>query len=320
MTRPNHSTQRGDLRYHWNIVGHARPLAELEQDLIGENVSHAYLFAGSEKIGKFTVVRRLAQILQCEADGCGLCPTCQQIEKGYHFDTLQILDDGESIKIEAVRELLSQLYLSAQGKFRILLIKNIERMTVESANALLKTLEDPPRGVKFLLTTSRLKELPATVLSRVRLYKMNGLSEETLRDFAVRQYPSASSEDLDAVLALAAGKPGKVVSLLQDAELLNRTKTMYHQLSRLLREGGRAEAFEYVGDFAKDPVFVKDFLDMFLAVIRTDLLHNTQSLQEDSKTARRLELINRIQQTQEMLKRNVNARLALENILLALEP
>jgi DNA polymerase III gamma/tau subunit len=306
------------LRYRWNVVGHEKQLIELEQDVAETNVSHAYLFAGAEKIGKFTIARKLAQILQCEKDFCGICSICQHILKGYHFDTIEIADNGESIKIDDVREALNKLYLSPQGKFRILLIKNIERMTIESANALLKTLEDPPERVKFLLTTSNIKELPATVLSRVRLYKLNSLAEDQLSVFLKNSFPQISESDLKTAMALAGGKPGKALFLLQDADLLNHYKNMYNQLSVFLKENDRTAQFAYVAEISKEDALVKDFLEVFLAVIRYHLLQDFTEGSNFPEASRKIELIKCIQQTQEMMKRNVNTRLALENIMLAL--
>ncbi len=309
-----------DLKYRWNIIGHEKKLRELERDLDQGNVSHAYLFAGPAQIGKFSIARIFAQILQCENNFCGNCQICKQIGKGYHLDTVEMADNGESIKIEEMRQKLGHLYLSTQSRHKILLIQNIERMTLETANAMLKTLEDPPAQVQFLLTTSNLRELPATILSRVRLIRFSAFSTQEFNAFLQHFSPQAGADDLQTVETLALGKPGKAVELLQNAELLGYYKNMYHQLRSFLEKKDLAAQFLYVAEIVKEEGMVKDFLEVFLAAVRYNVLQQRLdgSAGGGQQIALKIRLIKKIQETREMLKRNVNARLALENLMLAL--
>ena len=303
--------------YNWKIIGHQKQLLELESDLKTNNLAHAYLFAGPEQIGKFAIAKNLAHILQCENNFCHNCSICMQIEKGYHADTIELHDNGESVKIEQVREVLVRLNMTTPGNYKILLVQNIERMTPEAANALLKTLEDPPPRVKFLLTTSNLKALLATIISRVRLYKFNHLAEAEVLAILKNLQPQRPAEELETITALALGKASKALLLLENEALLNSSKTMYNDLWRLLEKRDRPAEFAYIGEIAKDDQQVKDFLDVFLAVLRKQLLK--QSAVNDLTGATKTSLIiQKVHQTHELLKRNVNTRLVLENLMLAL--
>lgn len=116
------------------MIGHQKALAQLELDLVNDRLSHAYLFSGPEQTGKTEIARMLSQILHCPNELCRSCPTCTQIAKGQHLDTLEFLDDGESFKIETMRELLSHLSTTASDRYKIILIQNIERMKIGRAH------------------------------------------------------------------------------------------------------------------------------------------------------------------------------------------
>src|SRR3989338_8750934 len=122
------------MKYKWPVLLHEKPLLELEEDLSQDRLSHAYLFDGPTQIGKTLVARIFAQILQCEKDFCRTCTLCRQIEKGQHIDTLELLDDGESLKIEQIRALLGHLSTTHSGRYKIVFIQNLNRIVYKDAN------------------------------------------------------------------------------------------------------------------------------------------------------------------------------------------
>jgi DNA polymerase-3 subunit delta' len=308
-----------NLRYKWDIIGHQKQLAELEQDLAQNNLSHAYLVSGPQQVGKFSVMKTLAKILQCENNFCHVCQICHHIEKGYHPDTIELTDDGESIKIDQIRELIMRLNTTTQSKYQVVLIQNVERMTLESSNALLKTLEDPPPNVIFLLTTSNLKALLATIISRVRLLKFQNLQTTELADFLKIRYPEKNTQELEALTSLALGKPGKVIQLAENDELFRNYKKMYEELILLMDKEDRVERFLYVATMIKEELPYDDFFQVFLAVARQELLKlSAQNELDEGLVKKRVKLILDLQKTADLLQRNINARLALENLMLAL--
>jgi len=325
--------------YNWNISGHDYVITALEKELAATAkagsttgvLTHAYLFAGPDNVGKYTVAKTLAHILQCEKGyrhdaGLGACATCSEIEKGYHADTLELKDDGESIKIETVRDVLLKLHMRPVGVgkgpgHRILLIQNIERMTLESANAMLKMLEDPPEGVMFLLTTGRIKDVLPTILSRVRSYNFRSFSDQNIVQLLRADYPQAESGLITQVASFAAGKPGKAISLMQNPELLESARKMYDDIRIFVKKPDRANEFAYIAGIVKsakdneDSNGVRDFLDVFISVLRQEMLERVENGNGVTEIAA---LITEAQKAQDLLKRNVNNRLLLENLVMHL--
>jgi DNA polymerase-3 subunit delta' len=176
------------MKYNWSIIGHEKQLLQIEKDLESGNLAHAYLLSGPNSVGKNTVAKKMAGILQCENDFCHNCNACTQIEKGCHVDTVVFEDDGESIKIETVRKILERLSMTRQAPYKILLVQSLERMGVEAANSFLKMLEEPPERTVFIMTTDNVRLILPTILSRVRVVQFNSVSHLYLREKQGRQW------------------------------------------------------------------------------------------------------------------------------------
>ena len=311
------------LTYNWDILGHDTSLQLLEDDLTRGQVSHAYLFAGPESVGKFAVAKRMAHILQCEGNFCGECHVCKEIEKGYHGDTIEMADDGDTVKIESVRKLMDRSNMSGQSPKKILLMQNIERMTLESSNALLKTLEDPTGDTVFLLTTSNVKDVIQTILSRVRMVKFGRLADEVVVDLMRKMHPLIEEDMVAAVAEMALGRPGKALDLLDDRELFERYRTMYEDVEQFLRAPDRTKQFLYIEELTKAAKedghsLLKEFLDVFQVVLRRELLVNAEGKRAILGRDKILQLLDKVMEAQYLLQRNINARLLLENMMLTI--
>ena len=306
------------LKYNWSIHGHNKQLFALEREIKEKSLVHAYLFVGPENIGKFTIAKKMAHILQCENDFCRNCHICREIEKGYHPDTIEIVDAQESIKIDEVRELLVKLQLTKQSAYKILLIQNIERMTPESANALLKTLEDPPPGVMFLFTAHRVQEILPTLISRLRVYHFDRLSDPELLSLLKELYPLAEVQELKDFVSFAFGQPGKAITFMENTDVYHSYKAMYDEICLFLEHKQLVRQFSYVGNLiknakdGKNSLLVKDFLELLLLALRKKLLDG----QNNNTHIKLVELLEETLKAQEYLKKNVNMRLVLENLLL----
>lgn len=308
------------MLYNWHIIGHAKTLTTLENELQSKNISHAYLFAGPDEIGKYAVAQTFAGILQCQNNFCHTCPTCIQVKKGHHYDTIEILDDGTSIKIETIREVIAKLHLSAQSSYKILLLQNIERLTVEAANCLLKTLEEPPPKTLFLLTTSNLRLVKSTVLSRVRIHQFRLVPENIFRDELRKRYSEVPEKTLSKIISFSLGKPGKALRLLSDPELLQWYENTYNDIEIFLKTPNIARQFSYVEKLIKDEKQTMLFLDILLHFIR-NLMHRGMEKPEVLQTFKKniptlANLIREVQKTKEIIGKNVNRRLACENLIL----
>ncbi len=164
------------------LEGQEHVLRALVNALDNDRLHHAYLFTGTRGVGKTTIARILAKCLNCEegvsAKPCGECSTCVEIAEGRSVDLIEV-DAASRTKVEDTRELLDNVqYMPTRNRFKVYLIDEVQMLSNHSFNALLKTLEEPPEHVKFLLATTDPKKLPVTVLSRCLQFNLKNLSPE----------------------------------------------------------------------------------------------------------------------------------------------
>ena len=163
------------------VVGQQHVLTALTNALEQGRLHHAYLLSGTRGVGKTTIARILAKSLNCEqgvsSHPCGVCDTCREIDQGNFVDLLEI-DAASRTKVEDTRELLDNVqYRPARGRFKVYLIDEVHMLSRHSFNALLKTLEEPPPYVKFLLATTDPQKLPITILSRCLQFHLKSLDQ-----------------------------------------------------------------------------------------------------------------------------------------------
>jgi len=166
------------------MVGQEHVLRMLTNALDNQRLHHAYLFTGTRGVGKTSLARLLAKCLNCESgitsNPCGTCSACQSIDAGRFLDLLEI-DAASRTKVEDTRELLDSVqYAPTQGRFKIYLIDEVHMLSGHSFNALLKTLEEPPAHVKFILATTDPKRLPVTILSRCLQFNLKRVPVEQI--------------------------------------------------------------------------------------------------------------------------------------------
>ncbi|ECW3355121.1 DNA polymerase III subunit gamma/tau [Salmonella sp. 32070601201500089SM] len=168
-----------------DVVGQEHVLTALANGLSLGRIHHAYLFSGTRGVGKTSIARLLAKGLNCEtgitATPCGVCDNCREIEQGRFVDLIEI-DAASRTKVEDTRDLLDNVqYVPARGRFKVYLIDEVHMLSRHSFNALLKTLEEPPAHVKFLLATTDPQKLPVTILSRCLQFHLKALDVEQIR-------------------------------------------------------------------------------------------------------------------------------------------
>ncbi len=207
------------------LVGQQHVVKALVNSLAAERVHHAYLFAGTRGVGKTTLARILAKALNC-ADGvvpepCGECDACIAIDEGRFVDLIEV-DAASRTKVDDTRELLENVqYAPTSGRFKVYLIDEVHMLSNHSFNALLKTLEEPPPHVKFLLATTDPQKLPVTVLSRCLQFNLKRLTLTQIQDQLQKICDEEGVESEPAGLsALAKGADGSMrdgLSLLDQA-------------------------------------------------------------------------------------------------------
>ena len=169
-----------------DTVGQEHVLKALTNALETGRLHHAYLFAGTRGVGKTTIARVLAKALNCDngitAEPCGECSACREIDEGRFVDLIEV-DAASKTKVDDTRDLLDNVqYAPARGRFKVYLIDEVHMLSKSSFNALLKTLEEPPPHVKFLLATTDPQKLPVTVLSRCLQFNLKRLTPSLIRE------------------------------------------------------------------------------------------------------------------------------------------
>src|SRR5471032_1306394 len=162
------------------MAGQEHVLRALTNSLDSGKIHHAFLFTGTRGVGKTTIARILAKSLNCErgvsSNPCGVCAACREIDEGRFVDLIEV-DAASRTKVDDTRELLDNVqYAPTRGRYKVYLIDEVHMLSNHSFNALLKTLEEPPPHVKFLLATTDPQKLPVTVLSRCLQFSLKRLS------------------------------------------------------------------------------------------------------------------------------------------------
>ncbi|WP_447979787.1 DNA polymerase III subunit delta' [Candidatus Nitrospira bockiana] len=319
------------------VIGHEGPKALLRAAVARDRVAHAYLFYGEDAIGKRLMAVRFAQALNCEAAeaGCGTCRSCRQIESYTHPDALLIEPDREQanpqVKIEQIREIEQQIiYRPLIGRFKVVVIDEADRMTLGAANALLKTLEEPPAHSVFILISSKPFALPATITSRCQGLRFVPPARTQVEAALIVQ---RSLSPADAALLALYTQDRLGLALQTDITHLRQTQEEYRKLlapatlrsvtavfnaAEALAKSGRApEAFDWIAQWLRDLLLISVGSD-------PDALLNRGSAPDLAETAERisqetlLELLTEVDAIQRSANRNVNPQLALETLLLRL--
>lgn len=169
------------------LVGQEHVLRALINALDNNRLHHAFLFTGTRGVGKTTIARILAKSLNCEtgvtSKPCGTCSACREIDEGRFVDLIEV-DAASRTKVEDTRELLENVqYAPSRGRYKVYLIDEVHMLSTHSFNALLKTLEEPPPHVKFLLATTDPQRLPITILSRCLQFNLKRLPQSLIQTY-----------------------------------------------------------------------------------------------------------------------------------------
>jgi DNA polymerase-3 subunit gamma/tau len=205
------------------MVGQEHVLRALGNALDTGKVHHAFLFTGTRGVGKTTVARILAKSLNCETNGvssnpCGVCAACKEIDEGRFVDLIEV-DAASRTKVDDTRDMLDNVqYAPSRGRYKVYLIDEVHMLSNHSFNALLKTLEEPPPHVKFLLATTDPQKLPVTVLSRCLQFSLKRLPAmligERLKYIAAEEKLASEPAAISLLARAAEGSMRDALSLL----------------------------------------------------------------------------------------------------------
>jgi DNA polymerase-3 subunit gamma/tau len=239
-------------RFFSEMVGQEHVLRALINALNDQRLHHAYLFTGTRGVGKTTIARILAKCLNCEqgvsATPCGECSSCREIAEGRFVDLIEV-DAASRTKVEDTRELLDNVqYAPTRGRYKVYLIDEVHMLSTHSFNALLKTLEEPPEHVKFLLATTDPQKLPITVLSRCLQFSLKNMTPEKIVSHLETVLKAEDMRYEDAALwqlgRAAQGSMRDALSLTDQAIAYGQGEVFEHQVNAMLGTIDRGRVFK----------------------------------------------------------------------------
>ncbi len=327
----------------WQVIGQPRAVSLLQRSLEAGSLAHAYLLVGPPHIGKMTLAVNLAQALNCEGEQppCGECPACLKIATGKHPD-VQVVglsrdeDNTEAklISIEQIKELQHDASLPPfEGKHKVFIIEGAELLSIEAANRLLKTLEEPGERVTFILLTTNERLLPATVVSRCQRLELPPLPIEAAAA-RLEKDSGLTPERARQLAGFSHGCPEWALAALKDEARLPKRQEELDSIVAAIgadSDGRFAYAARLAARYGQNRSAVHDVLDlwldyyrdlMLLKLGREELMTNLDRREELARLTEGYTLaqikasIEAIQAAARQLRQNVNARLALEVMML----
>lgn len=288
------------------LVGQSHVVKVLANSLTAGRVHHAFLFTGTRGVGKTTIARILAKSLNClegvSAEPCGQCEHCVAIDEGRFVDLLEI-DAASRTRVDDTREILDNVqYAPAQGRYKVYLIDEVHMLSTHSFNALLKTLEEPPDHVKFVLATTDPQKIPVTILSRCLQFNLRRLSPDEIGAQMIRILEAESLPfEPEAITLLARAADGSMrdgLSLLDQAlaggshlleaevrEMLGSVERRHvHELAEALAELDANRAIDIVAEvFAQARDLGQLLLDLAESLHRIALIQTLPDYRDDAR-------------------------------------
>ncbi len=321
----------------WQVVGHNRVVSLFQRGLAHHNLSHAYLLVGPPHVGKMTLAVGLAQALNCDSaePPCCRCVSCQKIAAGKHADVQVIgMEAGSTeISIDRIRQMQTSASLPPfEGKYKVFVIDGGEFLSIEAANCLLKTLEEPVGKVVFILLTADTQLLPATVVSRCQRLELTPLGAADIE--SALKGRGIDSQKSNLLARLSHGCPGWAIAAATDDSLLEQRAERLDRLFEVL-DGDYEVRFTYASElsaeFSRSRESVQGVLDLWLDWWRDLLLVKAGTsgmitnvdfeaqLMERAKVynlSQVRDAIRNILTASDQLRRNANSRLVLEVLML----
>lgn len=315
---------------NWGIIGHEWAVNLLAAKIASGRAAHAYLFTGPPQVGKTTLALRLAQALNCTGTlpPCGECRSCDLIGRGLHPD-VQILEPvGRAIHIGAIRTLQSTLsLLPFEAPYRVAIILNIEKATDQAADALLKTLEEPPPSTRLLLTAESAEVVRPTIVSRCHVVALRPVETTHIESALIAL--GAPAEEAHRLARLSGGRPGWALMALWQPEILALRTQIVEELVQVLQSGrcGRFDYSEQIAERETLPLILETWQSWWRDVlllaegstvepVNVDYSEVLHEIAGHISPQEARDALRAVQRTMDALDKNANTRLALDVMLL----
>jgi len=320
------------------VIGHEKPLNLLKAMLVNDRLPHALLFTGPPGVGKRTLAVALAQAVNClgpnPSEPCGRCSACRKIKRGVHPDLVEIEPEGRlrTIKIDRIRELRNQAaFRPFEGRTKVFIVREADRMGAEAANALLKTLEEPPPDTLIVLTSPEESDLLPTIVSRCLRLNLAPLPGETIENWLIQER-GVEAAQARLLASLSGGCLGRVMDM--DAEtILTQRQRIVNKLGLL--DTRRIEpALDWASDLAGDREAWPEvfsllrfwFRDLMIMVgggderhlVNQDLATELRSAGTGKGPGTYIAALDEVERAEDALNRLVRPELVLENLMLNL--
>ena len=317
-----------------SIIAQERPIRFLTQMLRKGSIPHAMLFTGIDGVGKQTTARALGMALNCLSpvgvSACGKCPSCQKVSSGAHPDMTTIQPEGAFIKIDQVRALSRQLrFAPLEGKWRVVIINDAQAMNLEASNAVLKILEEPPKGTVIILTASQTADLLPTIVSRCQQIAFRPISYEKITQ-VLEEMRGLDGETATTLALSTKGSLGKALSVNEEKWTAWRAHLVEQIAS--LSIGSIQPVLAFADALARDKDRLADALDVIMAwfrdllmckvcpqrVINQNLMAKIEEASQGRSVNELLEKVAAVLGAQTAISQNSNVRLALEVMMMRL--
>ncbi len=319
----------------WPIIGHTWAVDLLARSIKSGHISHAYLFTGPEGVGKTTLARVFAQALLCEGEepSCGECRSCRHVAAGVHPDMRLVEPQEGLLRVEQVREVTREVSRRpVEARRRVFILTHMERAHPAAANALLKTLEEPPAHVVIILTAPAEEAILSTLVSRCRVMALRPVPEEEIRR-ALEERWGEPPERARLLARLSGGRPGWAIRAREDEAFWALRDTAFDLVATFAQNGTRWVRLEAAEQWSRADREKRETLLSLLQLIYRDTLviqegepdaiRNVDKEEVLAEWAERFprdkvrEFIRRLMDVQQYMQKNINVRLALDVLFLS---
>lgn len=316
-----------------SIIGHERVIEALKNSIKHNSISHAYLFKGEKGIGKTLISYVFSKALLCTEDGekpCGICLSCKRFETGNNPDFFHIEPEKNMIRKTEIENIQNEMTTSPiNSNKKVIIIEEAHLMNKESANKLLKTLEEPPSFIHIILTSSYFFKLLPTILSRVQIINLSPVPQEKIINLLMKDYDKTEGQ-AKFITEFTKGVIGNSINLAQDQSLFQRREETLNILDGLIK-GDKTKVFYFMDFFNKKEDHIDEILNIIIYYFRDLLLY--KKLGDDSFILNKdkisllqdhsfmdfnkiNDIILNVIETKDIIKKNINFQLSLETMLL----